>query len=110
MAVTVTFTEDAGGRQRVGRQHEVKGRLTLAGTYDTGGFAVTPGTFGLGVIESLYTSTAWEGTDTYSAAWDATNSKIKLGWTGNVVSTVFDEITAATDVAGVLVDVMVRGR
>jgi hypothetical protein len=110
MAVTFTFTEDSGGRQRVGRQHEVKGRLVLDGTYATGGFAVTAGDFGLGVIESLYAFTPWETTESYTAAWDSANSKIILGWGGGAVSSELDEITDTDDVSDVALDVMVRGR
>lgn len=109
MAVTTTFTQDTRGRQRVGRGTEVRGRLTLSGTYATGGFAVTASGFGLSMIDSLYPSTPWETTEGYFAAWDSANSKIKLGWTGAVVSTELDEITNADDVTDVVLDVVVRG-
>lgn len=111
MAVTITFSEDEHGRQRVGKQTKVTGRLTLAGTYATGGFALAASDFGLNAIESLsVNSNPWETTETYTAAWDSANSKIKLGWTGAVVSTELDEITDTDDVAGVVLDVTATGR
>lgn len=111
MAVTATFTADTGGRQRVGKQHVVKGRYSLSGTYATGGFAVAAGDFGLGTIESLHVgSNPWETTEAYTASWDSTNSKIKLGWTGGATSSELDEITNADDVTDVVLDVVVYGR
>lgn len=110
MAVTIAFAEDANGRQRVGKQHVISGRITPTGTYETGGVAVTAGAFGLGVIESLEVGHAWNGTEVMTTAWDSANSKIKLGWTGGAVSSELDEITNADTVTGFVMDVTVKGR
>lgn len=109
MAVTYTFAEDTRGRQRVGRGKEVRGRLTLTGTYETGGFAVTANSLGLSMLDSLVPFTPWEGTEAFLSAWDSANSKIKLGWTGGAVSSEFDEITNAFTATGVVLDVVARG-
>lgn len=111
MAVTIAFAKDTEGRQRVGKQTVVTGRITPTGTYATGGFAVTAADFGLGSIESLRISgSAFNGTEFNIASWDSANSKIKLGWTGAVVSTELDEITNGDTCTGFVVDVEVKGR
>ena len=111
MAVTYAFTEDANGRQRVGKQHVVNGTITLTGTYETDGFAVTAGSFGLAIIESLdITSPAWLLTEFLTAAWVPADSKIKLGWTGGATGSEFDEITNADTVTDFVLNVEVKGR
>lgn len=128
MAVTVAFTADAHGRQRVGKQKVYEGRLTLTGTYDTGGVAVVASNFGLTRLDSLRVNSAWEGAESYTAIWDSTNGKIKLGWspahthTENTAATytqnattaastaaVLSEIANTTDVSNVLLDITVKG-
>lgn len=111
MAVTYTVTDHDNGRQRVGKQHVVDCRITLSGTYETGGFAITASSFGLAIIESVgVKSNPWETTEAYTASWDSANSKIKLGWTGGATSSELDEITNADDVTDVVLDVEVKGR
>ena len=109
MAVTVAFTADTSGRQRVGRQHVVTGRLTPTGTYETGGFAVAASTFGLGTIDSLDVGTPRNGTEFMVAHWDSANSKIMLGWGGGAISSELDEITNADTVTGFVMDITVKG-
>ena len=128
MAVTVTFAHDAGSPQRVGRQKVHEGRLTLTGTYATGGFAVVASDFGLTRLDSLRVNSAWEGAESYTAIWDSTNSKIKLGWspahthtentaaiytqnatTAASTAAVLSEIANTTDVSNVLLDITVKG-
>lgn len=110
MAVTVAFAQDSHGKQRVGRQFVVSGRLTPTGTYETGGFAVTASTFGLGSINTLEVGTPRNGTEFMVAHWDSANSKIMLGWGGGAVSSEFDEITNADNVADFVMDVTVKGK
>ena len=111
MAVTATFTEHTNGRQRSGRNHFVYGALDPVGTYETGGFAITAGLFGLNSIESvLINGDANNGTEFMVAKWDRTNSKIKLGWGGATASSEFDEITNGDTCTGFVMDVTVRGR
>lgn len=110
MAVTATFTADANGRQLVGRQRQVTGRITPTGTYETGGFAVTAGLFGLSTIDSLEVGQARNGTEFMDTFWDKANNKIMLGWTGGAVSSELDEITNADTVTDFVMDVTVRGR
>lgn len=111
MAVTISFSEDDHGRQRVGKQFQVTGRLTLTSTYETGGFAIAASDFGLNAIESVsVNSNPWETTEAYTASWDRANSKIKLGWTGGAISSELDEIANSDDVSGVVLDVTVTGR
>jgi hypothetical protein len=112
MAVTVAFSTATAGRQRVGRQHVVDGRLTLSGTYATGGFAVTAADFGLSSIESLRVNTPFEGTAAYAARWDSTNSKVFLyvGDNDNVADAPLIEVANTTDVSDVALDITVKGR
>lgn len=110
MAVTVAFSKDANGKQRVGRQFVVSGRLTPTGTYATGGFAVTASTFGLSTLETLDVGTPRNGTEFMVAHWDKANSKIMLGWGGGAISSEFDEITNADTVTNFVMDVTVKGR
>lgn len=110
MAVTVTFTEDTNGRQRVGRQHVVSGRISLSGTYETGGFTVNKDTFGLQALESLQVANFWNGTEMMVAVWDSANSKVKLGWTGGATSSELDEITNSDNVGSFVGDITAKGR
>lgn len=112
MAITPTFTANANGRQRVGKQKVVDGVITptAADTYATGGFAVTAALFGLSTIESLVVRNARNGTEFMVADWDPANSKIMLGWTGGAVSSELDEITNNDVVTGFTLDVTVKGR
>ena len=110
MAITVAFVADTNGIQRVGKQKVVSGRLTLTGTYVTGGFAVAASDFGLSAIESLVPGQAWLLTEVLTAVWDSANSKIKLGWTGGAISSELDEITNGDTDTGFVLDVEVKGR
>lgn len=110
MAVTVAFTTNSNGRQRVGRQTVVDGVITPTGTYVTGGFSVAASDFGLSTIESITCNSARNGTEFMVADWDKANSKIMLGWTGAVVSTELDEITNGDTVTSFTIDVTVKGR
>lgn len=112
MAVTVTFAKDTNGKQRVGRQHVVEGRLTLSGTYVTGGFAVSKSTFGLNTLESLRVTAPFEGTAAYAARWDSANGNVMLyqGDNDNAGDAPFVEVANTTDVSGVLLDVTAKGR
>lgn len=110
MAVTVTFAADANGRQRVGKQTVVSGTITPTGTYATGGFAVTPGLFGLSSIDSVTCSTARNGTEFMVADYIPASKLIMLGWNGGAISSELDEITNGDTVTGFLLDVTVKGR
>lgn len=112
MAVTVTFTLNEGGDQRVGRQRVKRGRLALAGTYDTGGFAVAASTFDLARLDSLEISGVGGKTTNGLGAWfDAANLKIKLvegGATAN--DNPFDELDNTSAVVdGYVLDVAAYG-
>lgn len=113
MAVTFTFTEDARGRSRIGRGKEVRGRIELdaGSTYATGGFAVTADDFQLGLLDSVYPMPPFEGTAGYTAAWDSANGNILMYWGDNDAAAdgTFVEVANTTDVAGVTLDVLVRG-
>lgn len=110
MAVTIAFAADSNGKQRVGKQRVVSGRITPTGTYATGGFAVTASDFGLSTIETLEVGTARNGTEFMVAHWDSANSKIMLGWSGGAISSELDEITNGDTVTNFVVDVTVKGR
>jgi hypothetical protein len=110
MPVTYTTALDRNGVERTGKSKKVSGRMTLTGTYVTGGFTVTPNDLLLGSIDSLELGTAWTGTTSYNTQWDSANSKIKLGWTAAAVSTAFAEIANATTTTNFVIDFTARGR
>jgi len=84
MATAVlTFTADTNGRQRVGRQHVVTGKLVSDdGDYAAGGMAVTAATFGLSRLDSLnIDGLAIDGTGAIlaePAAYDAEAGKVSF--------------------------------
>lgn len=110
MAVTVAFTANTNGRQRVGRQIVVDGVLTPTGTYETGGIAVTAATFGLTSIETVMVRSARNGTEFMVTDWNPATSKIFLGWTGGATGSELDEITNGDTVTGFTMDITVKGR
>lgn len=96
MATAVlTFTADTNGRQRVGKQLWVTGKLVADnGDYAADGLAVTAATFGLSRLDSVDvhglasdgdSSLLFEG-----AYYDAPNKKIQLA-TGGADGDPFDE-------------------
>lgn len=109
MAVTVAFAKDNQGLQYAGKQHQVSGRLTLTSTYATGGFAVTPSTFGLARLDSLTLGMAWLTTTALGTAWDSANSKIKLEQSTTGAPSTFLEVANATDVSNYVIDVVAKG-
>lgn len=112
MAIIPTFTADANGRQRVGKQKVVSGRLTFgaADTYVTGGFAYTPALFGLSVIESIDLGGAFITTTALTAVWDKANTLIKLYETAGTVDLPLKEVSSAQAVNSYVLDVTVKGR
>lgn len=112
MAVTITFTEDTNGRQRVGQQVQVDGYLTLAGTYAAGGFAVAASDFDLARLDSFQVhGSASDGTNALVPWFDLSNLKVMLltaaGTTGAAVP--LDELTATTSVASYVVRCTAKG-
>lgn len=110
MAVTVSFTADTNGRQVVGQQRVVRGRLTLAGTYATGGFGIAASDFGLSRLDSLELGAAWVTTNALLTGYDSANGKVKLyegGATAN--DSPFDEIDNTNSVASYVIDVVAYG-
>jgi hypothetical protein len=81
MAVTATPTILGTDRfQHVGRERVVRRRLTLSGTYDTGGFAITANGLNLSKINWVkFHGPAYNGSTTIAfPIWDRANSKILL--------------------------------
>ena len=76
-----TFTQNARGRQRIGRQTHVTGRLTPVddGDWTAGGFALTASQFGLNRLDDVrFHGAAINGTGATLGslpAWDATAGK-----------------------------------
>lgn len=110
MAVTYSFTQDAEGRQRVGKQHVVSGLLTLSGTYVTGGEAPSASLFGLGNIESFSIDSAvTNGTEAMIGRYLPTGL-LQLFWGGGATSSELDEITNGDNVGSFACRVTVKGR
>lgn len=109
MAVTFTVTADNQGRQMVGNQRVFRGRLTLAGTYETGGFLFVANDVGFSRIDSLELGAAWTTTTALVCGWDSANGRIKLFETGAVVDTPLDEVDNTNSVAGRVIDFVVYG-
>jgi len=80
MAVTTSYS--ILGVDRVaflGRERAVRRRISLSGTYATGGFAVTPSELNLSKIRWIqFHGPATTGSAVSFPSWDETNSKIKL--------------------------------
>lgn len=78
MAVTATFAETA--RERVGKQTQIQGVLTLSGTATAGGLPVTAATFNLGRLNDLRIHgtviSATGGTTGVGATYDVTASTV----------------------------------
>lgn len=109
MAVTYTVTEHLDAPQREGRNYVNPVRLTLTGTYVTGGFTLSANDFRMGHIKHVDVNNAWNGTEQMVAVWDKANDKIKLGWSGGAISSELDEITNGDTVTNFVVDMVVRG-
>lgn len=109
MPVTFTVTADNNGRQVVGTQRVFKGRLTLSGTYDTGGFTFVAADIGFSRLDSLELGAAWVTTTALLAGWDSANSKIKLFETAATVDLAFDEFDNTNSVAGRVIDIVAYG-
>lgn len=80
--MAITTSEAILGVDRatlLGRERAVRRRITLSGTYETGGFAITPGEFGLSKIRWIqFHGPATTGSAVSFPVWDDANSKIKL--------------------------------
>lgn len=110
MAVAATFTKSTHGRQRVGRQTHVSGEIDPVGTYATGGFAVTPGLFGLSRLDDVRIHDAPNnGTEFMVANYIAASNLIKLGWTGGATGSELDEITNSDTCTGFVFNVTAVG-
>lgn len=110
MAITATFTQATNGRQRVGRQKEVRGEINPVGTYVTGGFSIPASLLGLGRIDSLtIDDSPNNGTEFMVANWIQSSGLVKLGWTGAAISTELDEITNADTTTGFVFNITARG-
>lgn len=107
MAVTATPSVLGTDRSQVlGRERVVRRRLSLSGTYDTGGFAITAGAFGLNKIRWVkFHGPAYNGSTTIAfPIWDETNSKIIL------YTATGTQFTNAGSVANYTLDVEVGGK
>ena len=84
MAATYTAARLAPAVDDTWGKYKVRGRkITFAGTYVTGGDAVTPGLFGLSQILALIPlGPATDGTLAYDATYVQSSKKIKLWETG----------------------------
>ena len=111
MPVTATFARDERGLQFVGTQKVMTGRLTLAGTYDVGGFLAPPSLFGMGRVDSMGFPgmSQLSSTTANGASYFPATGRIKLYETAAVVDTAFDEVDAGNSVAGQFVDVEIKG-
>ena len=110
MAVTYAVSDNLEkGPDREGRHLTYHGTITLTGTYATGGFALTANDFQMGYIKYVWPGQCWKTTETMDAVYDSANEKIKLYWTGAVVSTELDEITNGDTVTDFVLDLTVKG-
>jgi hypothetical protein len=80
MAVTTTATDLGIDRVSfIGRERVARRRLTLSGTYATGGFSFTPADVRLKSIKWVqFMAPASTGSAVAFPYWDAANNKIKL--------------------------------
>lgn len=84
MAATYTAAKLSPAVDDTWGKYKVRGRtVTFAGTYTTGGDAVTPGLFGLTqLIAVIPLGPATDGTLAYDATYIQSSKKIKLWETG----------------------------
>lgn len=108
MAVTTVFTQAVDGRQRVGREHEVRGTLALSGTYDSAKVPVTAAQLGLGRITSLVPGTAQDGTVALATEWVGASNYIKVYETAGTVDLPFDEFDGGS-MASYSIPIVARG-
>jgi hypothetical protein len=93
MAVTLTVSQNNANRGTI------TGSLALSGTYATGGFAVTAGTFGLNQLFSLDVNPTGGMVFEYVPT-NSTSGVVKAYWTGAGLSGALAEVTNATSMAG----------
>lgn len=91
-----------------GAQKRVVARYTLDSSYPTGGYSITPNSVGLSVINAARATVDSPSTSEYVAAFDRTNNKVKL-FGGAASGVALAEVTAATNVATVVVEVDLIG-
>jgi len=99
MATTYTFTPTANLDTIFGNKRVKLGTLTLAGTYTTGGDAVTAAAFGLTELEELVFTdgaTSIGQVPVYVKA----SKKVLLRETGGAINTPLAEVGAAEATAG----------
>lgn len=111
MALTVAVLDPPVFAEFNGQKGFKRATITFDSSYATGGEALAAADLGLSAIDTLQLSTRpFSATEAVLPVWDKTNGTVQLVWTGGAVSSHFDEITAATDVDSVVVDVLAYGK
>lgn len=113
MAATFTFAPDTEGREVVGRDREITGTLTIAGTYTTGGDAMAADEaafarmFGLARLDDIIFLEGVTSAGAFPRLIRSTRVLRQHG--GAAAGAVVGELTAATAVAGTI-RVTARGK
>ena len=104
MAITITISERHGPFSVGDNSKIAMGKMTMTGTYETNGFAVTPAMFGLSHIQSLIMNSAY-----VNPVYDPAASKVALFWTGAVLSNALAEVTNTANVSTGFINYQVIG-
>lgn len=111
MALTVAVYDPPVFPEFNGQKGYKRATITFDSSYLTGGEVLAAASLGLGTIDTLQlTPRNFSATESFQPVWDKTDGTVMLQWTGGAVSSHFDEITSATDVAVQVVEVLAYGR
>lgn len=111
MALTVSVLDPPVFPEFTGQKGYKRATITFDSSYLTGGEVLAAADLGLATIDTLQLSSRnFSATEYLAPVWDKTDGTVMLAWTGAAVSSHFDEITSATNVAAQVVDVLAYGK
>lgn len=111
--MALTWTRDNDGLQNLGPSGIIipAQAVPAATDYVTGGYAVSPATFGLGVLRGLMVLGVASAAVTTAYLWqyDPTTGKIQVFATGTASGDAFNEVAADTDLSAYTLHVLAYG-
>lgn len=111
MALTVAVLDPPVFPEFTGQKGFKRATITFDSSYLTGGEVLSASSLGLSTIDTLQiTPRNFSATESMQPVWDKTDGTVMLSWTGGAISSHFDEITSATDVAAVTCEVLAYGK
>lgn len=109
---TTTVVLAGDWMESVGNRRATRGTIQMNASYATGGDDLTPAQVGLGVIDHIEIN---QGEDGYVLHYDKANDKVLAYWGDNAggaadPATALLEVTAATDLSGVVAEFRAIGQ